>query len=530
MQASSSIQWPVILLVLATAATEGVASDVCDGIAPIFNTDLQRVNIVTDLAGNPVAITAPPGDTERIFIVESEGRILIKKPGTGPTEVQVFLDISDKVATSIMEMGLLGLAFDPDYANNGYFYVHYTEQTDAIYKVIARYSVSESDPDLADSSETRLLTIAKPYEPHNGGDLQFGPDGFLYIANGDGGGQRDAHGECGNGQDTSNLLAAILRIDPHSGPGLAPDCGDAAANYTIPMDNPLVGTSGCNEIWAYGLRNPWRFSFDSLTGDMYIGDVGQECWEEINYAAALTAGGKNYGWRQMEGMHCFDLADATTCEPSAATCGESPDCNSPELTLPVVEHGHGPDCSAIGGFVYRGCRMPNFQGVYFYGDWCSGEVRSFEIDAGAATNQTDWSPQLRIGFGLNTFGLDARGEIYYAHSIGRVEKIVPPFSDTEVSAPGAADPFRLHRGGNWTWEDLAYTAWRPVEYYRVYRGTPNGDFVCIHSTLDPTWPEGDTLDPGPDQMLTYLVTAVQAFTESSSGTPPRNLTVACGAP
>jgi hypothetical protein len=263
---------------------------------------------------------------------------------------------------------------------------------------------------------------------------------------------------------------------------------------------------------------------------MYIGDVGQDCWEEINYAAAPASGGKNYGWRQMEGMHCFDLADATTCEPSAATCGDSPDCNSPELTLPVVEHGHGPDCSAIGGFVYRGCRMPNFQGVYFYGDWCSGEVRSFEIDAGAATNQTDWSPQLRIGFGLNTFGLDARGEIYYAHSIGRVEKIVPPFSDTEVSAPGAADPFRLHRGGHWTWEDLAYTAWRPVEYYRVYRGTPNGDFVCIHSTLDPTWPEGDTLDPGPDQMLTYLVTAVQAFTESSSGTPPRNLTVACGAP
>ena len=342
--------------------------------------------------GSPLYLTAPAGDP-RLFIVEQAGRIRIVE--SGQLLAQAFLDIRDRVASG-GEEGLLGLAFHPNYAGNGYFYVDYTHLNnarDTLYTLIERYSVSPA-PDSADSASHKLiLRIVQPYTNHNGGLVMFGPDGMLYIGMGDGGSGGDPQNRA---QNVDSLLGKLLRIDV--------DGGDP---YVSPANNPYVGRAGRDEIWALGLRNPWRFAFDRVAGLLYIADVGQNLWEEVSVAPA-GQGGLNYGWRIMEGTHCYN--------PNP--------CSTTGLVQPVVEYGHADGCSITGGFVYRGTRAPSLVGQYFYSDYCSGWVRSFSYANGAVTGQTSWSLNVSLGNVLS-FGEDSAGELYVLTAGGSVYHIAP---------------------------------------------------------------------------------------------------------
>ena len=545
-----------LFVLLCCAACSAVAAAVCDGVSEVDNTDLKSVAVASGVAA-PLFVTSPPGDNDRLFIVEQAGRIRLKRRGDAPAVTSLFLDISGQVLSG-GEQGLLGLAFDPNYATSGEFYVNYSSGSfpcglfgSPCEQIVSQFTVS-ANPDVADaSSEVILMRIDEPQTNHNGGWIGFGPDDFLYIATGDGGGADDegdmippGHGACGNGQNLSALLGKILRIDVlgTDPAGTPPDttCWTGysfGSGFTVPSDNPFAdGTGGdCDEVWQYGLRNPWRNSFDSVTGDLYVADVGQNCWEEINYVAAADLSDgfpENYGWRQMEGKQCFDHVSSSNCNPaSAPDC--SPACNDSSLTLPVLDYPNPADGdSIIGGYVYRGCRMPNFHGTYFYGDNGSGFVRSFEISAGAVTNEVDWAAQLGRGANfLTSFGEDNRGEIYLADAgTGEVLKIMPPCTDFQVSGAGAGSLFLLNRSGNWSWEDLEFSSMHPVDYYQVYRGVPNGTFTCIHSTLDTTWVAGDLMVPSSGELLAYVVTAVCGAEETSSGDPERTLVSPCGPP
>ena len=340
----------------------------------------------------PLYLTAPAGDA-RLFIVEKGGAIRIVKDGALlPTP---FLDLTGRVASG-SEQGLLGLAFDPAYAGNGRFVVHYSDVSGNT--VLSLFHVSAGDPDQADpASETVLLTVEQPFANHNGGQILFGPDGMLYLGLGDGGGGGDPGGR---GQAVTDLLGDILRLDVSDG-----------TTYTIPPDNPFVGrTDARAEIWSYGLRNPWRFSFDAATGDLYIADVGESAWEEVDVATAAGGAGRsaNFGWSVTEGQHC------------ATTVG----CDQTALTAPVFEYSHGEGCSITGGYVYRGAAIPELQGHYFYSDFCSGWVRSFRFQDGQALDPQQWSA-LAPGGNVTSFGQDAAGELYILTAGGAVFRIVP---------------------------------------------------------------------------------------------------------
>jgi glucose/arabinose dehydrogenase len=336
----------------------------------------------------PLYLTSPPGD-ERLFVVQKGGVIRVIKDGAlldGP-----FLDITPKVLSTGGEQGLLGLAFFPDYATTGRFLVHYTDQSGT--SQISMFRVS-ADPDVADPAESVVLPVPRPGHAHNGGQILFGPDGYLYIGLGDG-----ADNDGGRGQSLEDLLASILRIDVSSAPA-----------YTVPADNPFVATAGARpEVWSYGLRNPWRFTFDRATGDLYIGDVGESKWEEVNYSSAAEGAGRgvNYGWSQMEGRHCM----------RASGCSE-------ELTLPIVEYSHSEGCSVTGGYVYRGAALPQLQGRYFYADYCGGWVRSLRMEGGAPVEETEW-PELSPTGLVTSFGEDTAGELYLTTQEGKIYKIVP---------------------------------------------------------------------------------------------------------
>ncbi|HEV8700000.1 MAG TPA: PQQ-dependent sugar dehydrogenase [Candidatus Polarisedimenticolia bacterium] len=520
----------------------------CTGVAPVSNTSVTAVPVVTGLPGRPLFVTAPPGDRTRIFIVEQDGFIRIKKRGDPPDRFVTFLDISTVVQAtrtpSLNEMGLLGLAFDPDYPANGFFYVDYTEGPlgGPWSTVIARYSVLAGDPDAADpDSEVRLLRFAQPQANHNGGQVQFGPDGHLYVSTGDGGGANDqgtGHAVCGNGQSLGTLLGKILRLDVRGTAitGLDPDCGGATADYRVPADNPFADGPGgrCDEVWAYGLRNPWRSAFDAANGDLYIADVGQNCYEEVNYVPAAQAAGRNYGWRSMEGKHCFNPSTPLTCNPVAATCSGSPACMDPSLTQPVVEVPHaGGVCSITGGEVYRGCLMPDFSGAYFYGDYCAGFVKSIRMAGGEVTNGQDWTDEVAPGGtlvnSLTSFGQDAQGEIYITDRDGIVLRILPLFTDLEVSGAGAAEPFRLDLDA-WRWEDLGASTMQPVDHYRVYRGRPGGVFTCIFTTPAPQWAGGDPDAPSTGTVFAYAVTALSPGGDETHGVAPPQILDPAGCP
>jgi glucose/arabinose dehydrogenase len=334
----------------------------------------------------PLLLTAPPGD-DRLFIAEQPGQIRIVKDGS--LLPAPYLDIRAQVRSSSNEQGLLGFAFHPDYASNGFLYVSYTFGNGD--SRVERYTVSP-DPDRADpASALTILETDQPAANHNGGLVTFGPDGMLYVGLGDGGGAGDPFG---NGQDPNTWLGAILRIDV--------DGGDP---YVVPADNPFVGQTGARpEIWAYGLRNPWRFAFDRESATLFVADVGQSSLEEIN-AAPASAGGLNYGWNVMEGSQCF---------------GSDP-CDRAGLTLPVFEYDHSQGCSVTGGFVYRGGAIADLQGLYLYSDFCSGFLRSFRLEGGEAVEPRSW-PVGDLGSVLS-FGEDAAGELYVLTGDGRVRRL-----------------------------------------------------------------------------------------------------------
>lgn len=507
----------------------------CDGAHPTANTALKSLQVVSGIS-NPTHVAAAPNDPYRIFVVSQNGRIYLQRSIDDPAVHGVFLDISQKTAQPVPtcdECGMLGLVFDPDYALNGYFYVNYTETgATGMTTTVSRFSVDPGNPDVAlPNSELRLIRFLQPETNHNGGWIDFGPDGYLYIGSGDGGGAGDQHGTCGNGQSTTTLLGKILRIDVRSNPSNRPaDCG-GTTNYRIPLDNPLVGSAAanCEELWAWGLRNPWRSAFDAVTGDLYIADVGQFCNEEINVVPAGTGAGRNFGWRQMEGRACYNHAQSGNCGNQTPTTGCPNPCNDPSLTLPTVQYGHGSGCSVIGGFPYRGCQMPNFHGKYFYGDYCDGFVKSFVYSGGAGTQHQDWSTQVdptgELASSLTSFGIDARGELYVTDRDGLVFRVSPPFADLEVSGDGvsSSDQFRLTPSG-WSWENLRQATWNPVAQYRVYRSsTANGTYQCIFRSSGTSWATGDASNPTIGTAFYYLVAAVSPSNEVTRSSSPPHL-------
>lgn len=504
-------------------STEAAAGQ-CDGIAPVAGETLTAYQVVSGLTSHPIFVTAPPGDLGRYFVVEQTGYVRVHHIGDPPTQNGLFLNIANKVQSTYNEMGLLGMAFDPGYATNGFFYVNYTEGTlfGPWHTVVARYTRSMVDPDVADPlSEVRLMRFLQPQANHNGGQVFFGPDGYLYIATGDGGGANDEHGTCGNGQSRSTLLGKMLRIDvrdldPNGAP---PDCSLVSGPYRVPSTNPFGDPldEECGEVWAWGLRNPWRSSFDFLTGDLYIGDVGQNCWEEVNVLTGGGPAGANFGWRSMEGNHCFSVTTPFNCDPTPNLCAGAVSCGHPTLHRPVVEFDHNTGCSVTGGVVYRGCQMPDLDGTYFYGDYCAGFVRSFEWTGGAVTNPLDRTAELDptglLPANLVSFGTDGRGEVYLvARDVGKVLRIGPPFTALEVSGPGAP-PFTIEPPA-WVWEDLTASTERAIDHYRVYRGTPGGSFTCLFGTPNP-YAGGDLALPPPGGQYAYVVTAVTASGEET---------------
>lgn len=362
------------------------------GTQPASVTEQQAVSAVqlVPIAGGFERPTflSHAGDN-RMFVSEQVGRISIIE--NGQVLPALFLDIQDRVGSEALEQGLLSVVFHPDYSQNGFFYVNYTNLNGDT--VISRFQVNPSDPNTADpAGEQVVMILPQPFGNHNGGQLQFGPDGYLYIGMGDGGSGGDPEN---NGQNPATLLGALLRIDVNG-----------SDTYTVPADNPFLGDpSRADEIWAYGLRNPWRFSFDRLTGDLFLSDVGQRVWEEINFQPAISGGGENYGWNILEGNHCYDT------EP----------CESAGTVLPVAEYSHDSGCSITGGYVYRGSQFPTLTGNYFFADFCTGIIWGL-------FRQTDgsWlqSVVLESGRTVASFGEDLAGELYFLdHASGEILQV-----------------------------------------------------------------------------------------------------------
>ena len=376
-----------------TAATPTPTPTPCAADAAVDGTPALTTTLVASGLDHPLGLQAPTGDC-RVFIVTQPGRIRVVRDGS--LLATSFLDISSRVSFG-GERGLLGLAFHPHYTQNGRFFVNYTDLAGDTH--IAEFRASAPAGDVADpTSERQVLFVKQPFANHNGGGLAFGNDGFLYIGLGDGGSGGDP---LGNGQNLGTFLGKMLRIDV-----------DGGSPYTVPPDNPLVNRAGAKpEIWAYGLRNPWRFAFDRATGDLIIADVGQARMEEIDLAPSSQHGGENYGWNVMEGTLCY--------QPMSG-------CDQTGLTLPIATYTHSDGCAIVGGPVYRGRRMPGYQGTYFYGDYCSAFIRSLRVAGGQVTDQRDWTSALSRGLtGITSFGVDADGEPYIVEPGGSVYKIVP---------------------------------------------------------------------------------------------------------
>lgn len=338
----------------------------------------------------PILYTYADDGSNKVYVVERTGKIKFFDNNADADTTQVFLDLGGKIDVSYVEKGLLGLVFHPDFKENGYFYVNYTTQGAT---VIARYSLDAQNPEFADiSSEKILLTFSQPYKNHNGGQLEFGPDGFLYIATGDGGSGGDPHN---NAQNLSSYLGKILRIDV--------DEATVDKSYGIPADNPFAGNRYGNleEIYAYGLRNPWRFSFDKERNILWAGDVGQDRMEEID----IIESGKNYGWRIMEG----------TLEYSPSSSA-----NSEQLTPPVWEYGRSEGGCIIGGLVYYGSSSPDLKGAYIYGDYMSGRIWALRLDQNSKPVNAEL---LKTDLEISSFGTDSSQELYILDLRGKIYKL-----------------------------------------------------------------------------------------------------------
>lgn len=341
----------------------------------------------------PLYVTHAADNSDRIFLVEQVGKIWILKDGL--LFEQPFLDIEalispGAITQSFSEQGLLGLAFHPEFQSNGAFFINYTDRQGST--VVARYHADAENPERADASSGEILfQLSQPYANHNGGHIEFGPDGYLYIALGDGGSANDP---LGAGQNRQLLLGSLLRIDV-----------DGAAPYAIPPDNPFVGdASARDEIWAYGLRNVWRFSFDRATGDMYMADVGQNQWEEINFQPADSGGGENYGWNVWEGKHIFAGG------------------NAPKHVPPIYEYSHSFGCSVTGGNIYRGEAIAELEAVYLFGDWCSGRIWGAWRD-----QDLKWQARelMKTSIPISSFGEDEAGEVYVIDYGGAIYRLDP---------------------------------------------------------------------------------------------------------
>lgn len=383
-----------ILSILATGGGGG-GGGATPTVPPIVSLSLTQ--FATGLNGPVGVYNAGPGD-DRFFVIERTGTIRIVQ-SNGVLLAIPFLNVSGRVDSSDGEEGLLGLVFHPNYAANGFFYVNYTNTTGGIRRTrISRFSVT-ADPNVADpGSEVILLTVDQPNSNHNAGDLHFGPDGFLYIPLGDGGGGGDPGN---NAQNMALLLGKVIRIDVNASAGSAPDCrGQGIGGYTVPASNPFIGVAGvCDEIWAVGLRNPWRSSFDRLTGDYFIADVGQGDREEVNFQLTGSPGGQNYGWRCFEGNLEFNT---TGCAPRNA------------FTFPIFDYVNPDDgCSVIGGYVYRGNLFPALSGRYFFTDFCSGNFWDAVPDGAGGWHVAKHTNLARFGF--VSLGEDANGELYVVH-------------------------------------------------------------------------------------------------------------------
>lgn len=362
--------------------------------APAFDPTAISVGIdrLALVDGSPLAFAAAPDGSGRIFVATKDGRILILR-GDAVDPVPL-LDLRRLVSNG-GEQGLLGVAVRPDFPTDPRVFVDYTN--DRGHTIVASYRISTTTPDAADpATATTILTVEQPYANHNGGALAFGADGMLYVSLGDGGSGGDP---LGNGQNVDTLLGKLLRLDVGTG-------SSGSAPYAVPADNPFVDRVGARpEIWLTGLRNPWRFSVDRATGDLWIGDVGQAAWEEIDVARA-GVGGLNFGWNVMEGDHCY--APATTC----ATSG---------LTRPVAEYGHDLGCTVIGGFVYRGTAQPLLEGGYLFADYCSGRIWAIPTTGDGPISPTQVG---MVGSGIVAFGEDAAGELMLANLDGTISRIV----------------------------------------------------------------------------------------------------------
>jgi glucose/arabinose dehydrogenase len=396
----------------AVATTVAIAALVFGGSAPVaatavrpgtdvaaastaFNPNAITISLkqVVGTFSQPVLVTSARDGSRRTFVVEQTGLVKIIKGGV--VLAKPFLDARSLISTG-GEQGLLGMAFHPSFKTNGKVYVNYTNR--AGNTEILEYRVT-TNPDRV-STVRRLMTIAQPYANHNGGGLAFGPDGYLYIGMGDGGSGGDPENRA---QNLNSLLGKMLRINVNG--------RTSTRAYLIPSTNPYVGRTGLDEIWARGLRNPWRWSFDRLNGDLWIGDVGQNSYEEIDRSTAASGRGRaiNYGWRVMEGRHCYNPATG---------------CSSAGKALPIVEYDHSLGCSVTGGYVYRGVAFPSLAGGYFFGDYCSGTI--WAISSTAASPATP-VVVLESGLNISSFGQDDSGELYVVdHGGGHIYRIVSP--------------------------------------------------------------------------------------------------------
>lgn len=375
-----------------------------------------RTELLVDFGDAMTSITHAGDGSGRLFVTSREGIVYIVRPALGAGQTPgVFLDIAERVLSG-GELGLLSVAFAPDYTESGRFYAAYTRGRGAGESVLSRFRVSETDPDQADpASEEVLLVVEQPYRNHNGGQLQFGPDGYLWYGLGDGGGSGDPDE---NADDMTTLLGKLLRIDVSGETG-----------YTIPPDNPFPGVASAGagtgtgggtgtgqatpaEIWAWGLRNPWRFSFDRSTGALYIADVGQNAFEEVNYVAAGTPGGLDFGWDRLEGRACYEPAEG---------------CDARGTVAPVVVYSHANGCSVTGGYVYRGTAVAELRGTYVYADFCSGLMWGLR----RGSQRWESARLLTTGAAVTAFGEDEAGELYLLDYAGGMLRLVP---DTDWSS------------------------------------------------------------------------------------------------
>ncbi|MGH7787744.1 MAG: PQQ-dependent sugar dehydrogenase [Candidatus Binatia bacterium] len=452
-------------------------SALCAGVPAGSGTALDAVRVAAGLS-SPVHVTAPRLDPNRLFIVEKTGTIRILR--NGAVLATPFLSLIGRVGTT-GERGLLSLAFHPNFEANRRLFVYYTDTRGNL--IVARYQASTVNPDVVDlTSERVLLLIPHPETNHNGGQLAFGPDGYLYAGIGDGGGADDP---LEAGQDDATLLGKLLRLDIDV---------EVPPFYAVPPSNPNPGGGlQLGLIWAKGVRNPWRFGFDRVSGDLWIGDVGQGQREEIDYAPVSSAGGENYGWDVFEGSQCFEPA------PLFPSCPAPP----AGFTFPIHEYDHNEGCAITGGFVYRGCAVPALRGRYFYSDFCTAFVRSFELALGTPANHVDHTADVAPGGGLSiatvtSFGEDARGELYIADQGGEIFRLIP------AVAPPTATP---------TLTPTATLTWTPLPTATATASATMTSTPTASATNSPTF------------TATFTPTATATHTPTATATPSATFTV-----